>query len=306
MPHETYPADDARSVLISVNPKAGAGSARQQVDRLAALLADRDFDTEILTDLDELSRRAEALQATGRLRVVVGVGGDGTAAEMINRTPPGTPVTLLAAGTANLLARHLGLEPSPEAMCETIVRGRILRLDAGLANGRLFSLMIGCGFDAEVVARLDALRTGHIGIHSYVRPILSAIARYGYPEMKIEWLDAQTSAPSRSVGRWFFGFNLPCYAMLPGLGAGADATDGLLDTRVFGRGSLWRGLRYVWAGRTGRFDRMADCSARRTRRVRITADEEVRFQLDGDPGGLLPVEVEVLPGRMTMLVPPTD
>ena len=35
----------------------------------------------------------------------------------------------------------------------------------------------------------------------------------------------------------------------------------------------------------------------------IRADEEVAYQLDGDPGGMLPVEIEVLPGRVTLIVP---
>jgi diacylglycerol kinase family enzyme len=37
--------------------------------------------------------------------------------------------------------------------------------------------------------------------------------------------------------------------------------------------------------------------------LRIAADEDVPYQLDGDPGGMLPVEVEVLPGRVSLLVP---
>jgi diacylglycerol kinase (ATP) len=29
----------------------------------------------------------------------------------------------------------------------------------------------------------------------------------------------------------------------------------------------------------------------------------VPYQLDGDPGGLLPLDVQVLPGRLTLVVP---
>ena len=42
---------------------------------------------------------------------------------------------------------------------------------------------------------------------------------------------------------------------------------------------------------------------RRMRRLRVTAEEEVPYQLDGDPGGVLPVEIEALPGRLTLVVP---
>jgi diacylglycerol kinase (ATP) len=56
----------------------------------------------------------------------------------------------------------------------------------------------------------------------------------------------------------------------------------------------------------GRHQTMADCTIRRVRRLRITAEAEVPYQLDGDPGGLLPVEVEVLPGRATLVVPAAE
>jgi diacylglycerol kinase family enzyme len=35
--------------------------------------------------------------------------------------------------------------------------------------------------------------------------------------------------------------------------------------------------------------------------VRIASDRSVPYQLDGDPGGQLPLEIEVLPSRLTIL-----
>jgi diacylglycerol kinase family enzyme len=55
-----------------------------------------------------------------------------------------------------------------------------------------------------------------------------------------------------------------------------------------------------------RHQRLPDCTVRRARRLRVTSQEEVHYQLDGDPGGLLPVEIEVLPGRLTLVVPPDE
>ena len=50
---------------------------------------------------------------------------------------------------------------------------------------------------------------------------------------------------------------------------------------------------------------MSDWITRRVRRVRIVSDMPVPYQLDGDPGGFLPLNIEVLPNRLTMLVPKT-
>jgi diacylglycerol kinase (ATP) len=322
----------ADQVVISVNPKAGAKSSRDRVQALAALLEKEHLMPHVLTDLDEVGNRANRLHAEGRLRALVGVGGDGTAAELTNRTTPGTPLTLLPSGNENLLARYLGLGKSPEELCRTIAEGSIRHLDAGSANGRVFLLMTGCGFDADVVHRVHVNRTGHIRSRNYAKPILSAIRSYEYPAIRVyldesgttdlgatgvspvppeeHWRDASgTQGHRQDAGatalevRWLFVFNLPCYGGGLRLAPQADGSDGLLDVCGFRRGSLWHGLRYAAAVALGQHQRLADCTTARVRRLRITSDAEVRYQLDGDPGGVLPLEIEVLPGRLTMVVP---
>ena len=298
---------DARQVLISVNPKSGARSSGGRVDHLTDLLQAEGLQVMRSSDLAEVSDIANKLHSTGQLRALVAVGGDGTAAELVNRTAAGVPLTILPAGNENLLARYLSLGNDPETVCRTIVEGALLRLDAGLANGRIFLLMIGCGFDGEVVRRVDQRRTGHIRSRSYIKPILASIRSYQYPPMRVYWDDEDVDRTETGAGsaetRWLFAFNLPCYGGGLGLAPQADGSDGLLDVCAFHRGSWWHGLRYVTAVLLGRHQRLADCTMRRVRRMRITADAPVPYQLDGDPGGYLPVDVEVLPGRLTLVVP---
>jgi len=300
-----FPPAHRTLVLISVNPRAGAGSADQRVDRLVAELGRRGLEVEVLSDLDQLARRVASSHEQNILRALVGVGGDGTVAELINRTGPGVPITMLAAGTSNLLPKYLGMGRSPEEVARTIFEGVAVLVDAGRANGRLFSLMIGCGLDAEVVRRVHAHRVGHIGFHSYVRPILASLRDYPYPEMQIHWDDPEelSATGPAARARWFFGFNLPCYAGWLPLGPAARGDDGLLDATVFRRGSLPSSLGYLAATVCRAQRRLPGCTMRRFRRVRITASEEVPYQLDGDPGGRLPVDVEVVPRRLTFLVP---
>jgi len=86
----------------------------------------------------------------------------------------------------------------------------------------------------------------------------------------------------------------------------AVATDGLLDLCTFAGGSLLSGLRYAAAAQLGGWHRrLGDCQMHRARRFRMTSEEPVAYQLDGDPGGVLPVDVEVLPLRVTAVVPAT-
>jgi len=306
MSEQDAPPPDARKVLVSVNPTAGSTPAEVEVRRLAELLRVRGFDTEGLTDLAEVARRADRMHGQGALRALVSVGGDGTVAELVNRTRPGVPITILPTGNENLLARHLGLRRSAEELAETIVGGRLTRRDAGRAGGRLFVLMIGCGFDAEVVRRFEQQRTGHAGHLAYVRPILGALAHYEYSKMLIycdESSPTDRAAQAADEACWLFAFNLPCYGGGLRFVPEANPADGLLDVCTFRRGSTWHGLRYFSALVLRRHERLADCRRSRVRRLRVEGRGRVPYQLDGDFAGYLPVDIEAVPGRLTFLAP---
>src|SRR5207249_3430853 len=94
-----------------------------------------------------------------------------------------------------------------------------------------------------------------------------------------------------------------CYARGLPFAPRACGTDGRLDLCTFGRGSFFSGMRYLMAVLRGRHDRLADCTLRQVTGLRVEADEPVPFQLDGDFGGYLPLDMEILPRRLTLVVP---
>jgi diacylglycerol kinase (ATP) len=303
-----------RQVLIAVNPIAGAGAQRTAAADLAADLRNRGYQVETVTDLAELARLASASQAEGSLRAVVAVGGDGTAAEIINRTPPGTPIAILPTGTENLLARYLGIGKDAAQVAEIIAAGRTAWLDAGRAGSRYFSLMASAGFDANVVDRLHATRNGNIRHSSYIKPIWQAIRSYQYPELRV-WCAHDCEAGGGDSGdaglnwgepircRWAFVFNIPKYGFGLQFAPDAHAADGMFDVCTFHRGGLASGLVYLTSVVLGLHRKLPGFRSVRCRRVRIESEAPVTYEVDGDPGGPLPVELESVPRRLRALVP---
>jgi diacylglycerol kinase family enzyme len=297
---------DATEIVVAHNPIAGLRSAEHRVQKLAALLRSHGYEASVYTDLAEATRKANEAFAAGSLRALVGVGGDGTAFELINRTCAGLPITLLPAGNESLLARHLGLSASPEALYRTICAGQLRRLDAGRCSGRLFASMVSCGLDAEVVHIVHRRRRGHMGTRHYIKPIWEAIRTYRFPEIAID-IEHEDPAPGPAealVARWCFVFNLPCYGGGLRICPQASGVDGLLDLCLFHRGGSWPGLFYAAAVAAGCHRALKVCTTRRVKRLRISSSQLVYYQIDGDPGGTLPVEVEVVPDRLTFIVPP--
>jgi diacylglycerol kinase (ATP) len=293
---------EANRVVILVNPKAGSKAAQPWADGLAEQLRKHGFTTELFTDLAAATAQANQWHVEGCLRTLVGAGGDGTAAELVNRTTEGVPITLLPAGNSNLLARYLHLSRDPETLCRTVVEGVTARVDAGRANDRIFLLMASCGFDADVVHRVHGRRTGHISIATYLKPVAEAVWSYKFPEIQVHW-EEEGGGPAQLSARWLFAFNLPCYGGGFRIAPHSNGSDGLLDVCALRHGHLWPGLKYVGAILLGQHHRLADWTTRRVRRVRLTSEGQVPYQLDGDTGGFLPLDIEVLPGRLTLVVP---
>jgi diacylglycerol kinase family enzyme len=299
---DVHPLD---RVLIVCNPSAGSRHRADDIRDLKAALNARMLVPEIVTDLEALGPLAAALQESGRLRAIVAAGGDGTVAEVVNRTTPTTPITVFPLGTANLLAGYFGIRRDAQAMAQMISGGSLVRLDAGQANGRVFLLMAGCGFDADVVQRLHSRRRGgHISYWSWAQPILESIRSYKYPGVRVicEPPDAPGSELVKTA-HWAFAVNMPVYAAGLTVAPQAAADDGLFDVCTFNGGSLWHGLKYVGHIMLRRHQRLSAYKSQQATWVRIEADEPVPYQLDGDPGGMLPLEITMLPGRITLLVP---
>ena len=217
---------------------------------------------------------------------------------MIKRYP-GVPLAIFPLGTENLFARYLGIPRSGQAVADIIAAGRIRQIDLGLANGRRFSLMVSCGFDADVIHRLHDNRKGHIRKYSYLQPILQSLRKYDYPEIRVILDEAEKPR----TGRMALLANLPMYAMHLSIARSAVGDDGLLDLRLFQRGSAFQIIRYIYKVACRRHERLQDVQTAQARRIHIESDVPVPVQIDGDPAGFTPLEIEVLPKALEVLVP---
>ena len=311
-----------KTVIISVNPKAGRKSPMLRAEELQGRLKEKGFDVRLLTDLVEVAETSNSFHAEGKLRALVGVGGDGTAATLVNLTAPGTPITLLSAGTANLLAKHFRLGRSPQKIAEVVENGSLLTLDAGRAvtgegearKERLFLVMVSCGFDADVVNGVHDYREerykqghrrgAHISYFSYAKPILKSLVGYRFKKMKVEKFDGTDWVDVEDRARWAFFFNMNRYGWGLPLAPYAKENDGLLDHVLFRGGTTLHGFFYLTFAQCFSMHRYFSWAPMgQAIKYRVTSDTPLPFQLDGDPGGTLPMEIEVIPNRLTFLVP---
>lgn len=295
---------DADSIFVFANPIAGRGLGASIASDLERLFSGQGL--RVRQFLDKPSDLPdEDLHAPARAAIVIG--GDGTLRGVAERllqagsVPPLLPVPL---GTANLMGRHLGIRWNPDHVAEQVGRavhaGKIRHLDAGRANGQLFLLMAGVGFDAQVVFHLDRLRSGPIQVWDYAIPAaLSLLAPPVWP-LRVS-LDGHEIFPLQS-GLAFVG-NLSEYGTGFPVLPYARADDGLLDVCVLPCKSHVDLVRLFLMAAAGEHVQSEGVVYQRGKHVEIDSPGQVMVQVDGDPAGYTPVTIDLLPTQLPFIVP---
>lgn len=288
-----------REVIVAFNPRAGTGAGKPLIGELRRLLDEYGYEAVMMDSLERLAEYAQ--QRAESIYAVVAAGGDGTIEAVVNATQGRFPVAILPLGTENLLAKYLKIDADPRKLIEILSLYRRVQFDAGVANDKIFSIMLSAGFDADVVRRVHAERKGNITHLAYAKPIVESIWNYDYPNLVVEWMEAGTW---RSLDcHWAFVFNAPAYAAGLRIVPDANPRDGLFEIATFAGGSFWHGLWQFSAVVLGQQQSLPEFELHRSNHIRIRSDgDHVAYQIDGDPGGVLPVEIKVLPAHLTLLV----
>ncbi|BDV42254.1 diacylglycerol kinase [Geotalea uraniireducens] len=173
----------SRHCSLIINPVSGSYSARR-AERIVAALRRGGLEPEILltTGPDDAAAFAAAVCAREEEPLLVASGGDGTVNGVLNGMTPGKgTIAVLPLGTANVLALELGLRSVDDAVAR-IVRGESRPLTVGLLEGfglrRYFSLMVGSGFDAQVVEGVRGEEKRRFGKGAYFLAAFRTLAAW--------------------------------------------------------------------------------------------------------------------------------
>lgn len=235
------------------------------------------------------------------MRCIVAAGGDGTVADLVNRQP-GVPIAVLPMGTENLLAKYLGIRRCGHQLAEIIKRGKVRHFDSALANGLRVLLMVSVGIDSEIVEAVHKTRRGNINRLSYVRPVLRAFLTNQPTTYRV-------IAPNETQdisGSHIIVTNVPRYGFEIPFAPEARPDDGVLDVRVFHGTTRWQVLVHAVKLRLGLPIGKNEFTRFSTSAVRIECLDATRprmSQCDGDPGPELPLQIEMDPHSLTLIVP---
>lgn len=286
-----------------VNPKAGATSSKLTCRRFAEYLAGRGFEVRVhhTRSLDHAICLSEEAAGDPNCAMVVVVGGDGTVRDVAHGLQGSDkPLLMMPQGTENLLASELGFDERLQTLIRTFEAGYTRPLDLGRANGRCFTSILGFGFDARVVQRVSQNRDGNIDYYDYFWPFWRTFWDYQYRPMRVEVDGREIHNGSCLV--WVG--NISRYAMGAKILSNADFGDGLLDVCIYECSSKLTVLKHTFMTLINRHGGSRGVKYCQGSNIVVSSQSyDVLSEMDGDPGPALPVEIEVIPHAVNVMVP---
>lgn len=287
-PSAANPAGRRRFCILH-NPAAGrnyVGLARA----VAAALRAQGATVEFLTLTERLPPAAELAR---RYDAVVVSGGDGSIRSVAGALGAAVPLAIIANGTGNVMAAELALPRRSAPLAKLLAHGPVRRLHGGTVDGVPFFLMVGAGFDGDVVGAVSRRTLQRLGKLAYVRPVLAAVLRP--PRPFVVEIDA-----ARTTCSWMIVSNVQHYGGLFRLTSQTSLCEPGMVALISRATTRRQRLAELFRLAAGRFEAAPTVEARPASRVRLLTGG-VAAQVDGEPlppgpfevtGG--PVETDVI------------
>lgn len=232
--------------------------------------------------------------------VIVG-GGDGTlnaAVDALVETK--LPLGILPLGTANDLARTLGIPNSLPEACQIIACGEMRPIDLGWVNGKHFFNVASMGLSVKITQRLTKEVKRRWGVFAYAAIALQVIweSRPFSAEirMKDQSFRVRTVQIAIGNGRYYGG----------GMAVVHDATidDQRLDLYSLEIQHWWQIIPLLPAMRQGRHIRWRGVRALQGTEFAISTRKPRPINTDGEITAYTPATFRVIPKAVSVLVPP--
>jgi YegS/Rv2252/BmrU family lipid kinase len=304
------------SLRLIVNPAAGGGRSLRILPGATAELDAAGCGYEVSRSSSLAHARELAAAAAAQGAVVVAVGGDGMAGALAGVAAAGEAATgatfgVIPAGRGNDLARVLGIPADPRAAARVLAGGRTRRIDLIGASvpGQPECVVAGCVYLGvpSVAGEIANATRWLTGAAVYPVAALRALATWRPVSFRLETERSRTDFPGYAVviaNSAYFGAGMM-------VAPPASIDDGILDIVAMRHGPRLAFLRVLLKIRGGTHVSLAQVSLDTTAAATLTMDRALPVAADGETlpwaGPLaagVPLTVRVLPGALTVLVPP--
>jgi YegS/Rv2252/BmrU family lipid kinase len=286
------------TALLVVNTKSRSG------ERLCATLGDQLAQRGINPLLAQCGTREALPQAIlehkDEIDCVVIAGGDGTLnAAAFGLLKSGLPLGIVPSGTANDLARTLGIPDDVERALDIIARGQERRIDIGRVNDQLFFNVASIGLSVELAHAMSRETKRRFGRLSYSLAALRVMARARpfsaliYSEGDVARV--KTFQVAVGNGRYYGGGNA--------VEKTAEIDDGRLDLYSLEMDNVWKLAWMARSFRAGEHGAFEEVRAVRGRNFEIHTRRPRKVNADGEILTATPARFSLLSKAIRVFAP---
>ncbi len=295
---------------LIINKTAGGGKPKKLVPEIFKIFDAMNFPYHTSWTTSSGGATGLARQAAEQgVNLIVSVGGDGTINEIINGILPAKnqpALGIISAGWANDFIKSTSIPTDIYQACRVIKESKIKKIDAGVINDRIyFANVCGIGFDAEIAALANQIKTDHphwktlsayVYVFAAIRKLLSPLPSF---QAKItidgQVIEGQMLFLAIANGRIEGGkFNIA---------PDAEIDDGLLDICLVGKMGRIRCLHLLPKAIKGTHRDVQEVSFFQGKEILVEADRPVTAQVAGE---ILAAQknyhVKILPKKINLVV----
>jgi len=285
---------------VIVNPSAGRGDVSKFIPQLREMLSRKGISFELVVTRSPGHAIELAREGTKQFQTIVAVGGDGTINEVVNGIM-GTDAVLgiIPLGTGNDLARSLKIPFSLEKSVQTLTSGRTVSIDVGKDIDGYFTDILGIGFPSDVMFHANTSTSRFRGTTAIKASIIQVINKLQPYQVMIETDQGQFSATVMGV----FILNTPYTGGGVNLAPDASMDDGAFDVVIMNEMRKLEFLRLLPKSYKGKHVGSPNVRIIRTSKIKITTVTPMRKNFDGNIIGITPIDAQVLPLALRVIVP---
>lgn len=289
--------------FVVLNPVAGNNAREPVLESLKTHFESAGIDY-IVHETAENEKTGDIVRSSlkkEKFDFVVAAGGDGTVSQIIDGLVGSSlPLGIIPVGTGNLLARDLNLPLKIDEAAALIAGPHVLRkIDAMRINGLVCVLNASLGTSAKVMRDTTSQSKNHFGCLAYIWETIRNLFKMKRMNITVD-IDGKP-VKYRAVEAAVFNCGMLAKTLYP-RGPDVRVDDGHLDVWIVSFKTILDYPLYLFRMIRERPSKHLSHFINANKTITIKSGIPLPVQADGDIIGTTPVEIEVLPGAVTIFV----
>lgn len=297
-----------KNVIFIYNPSSGEIDIGLQLDHIITLYQKAGYLITPLRISRELGFKPipDLVRGLPVLDHILIAGGDGTVNRFVNfllNNGIDIPIAILPAGTANDFASMLGMPHSINSSIKAILTGKIKKVDVGKVDDKYFVNILSCGLFTDISQKTPTVLKNTFGKVAYYFGSIGELPNFR--KMQIEVKSDELSYSGQCLLFMIFNGRTAGTLQFAQL---SSATDGVLDVLIIKGENIANTIHtlfHLLFQRKGNYP--DDIVYFQTNKLTVTAkDNTLTTDIDGEPGGSFPLNIECLHEAISVIVPNTS